>query len=88
MKTAVEILEPCMFKSSGKVNIKDAIEAMKEYAKEVAKESLKNASENATLLSRSGKRCEVSDTVNIQSTGWSVSVNKESIINEINIPEL
>lgn len=54
-------------------------EVAKRYAKEVAREALRNASENAKT------------TQGYCSDGWSPSVkvvDKQSILNESNIPEL
>lgn len=54
-------------------------EVAKRYAKEVAREALRNASENATT------------TQGYCSDGWTPSVkvvDKQSILNEDNIPEL
>ena len=56
----------------------DVISQMfKEYAKEVSKEALKNASENATL-----------DYKFTPFEDYTVIVNKQSILNESNIPNL
>ena len=55
------------------------LKAMKEYAQEVAREALKNASERATT-----KQGYCSD-------GWTPSVrvvDKQSILNESNIPSI
>jgi len=67
------------------------VEAMKEYAQEVAKEALKNASENVSYVCGSSRKVKGKYT---ESCGkWcggcdSVIVNKQSILNESNIPTL
>lgn len=78
MKTLEEIL----YDQTGMLaeNHPSISEAMKQYAKEVAKEALKNASENVMLL--------LTPSLGVNDLIWDYSVDKESILNESNIPNL
>lgn len=73
-------------------------EVAKLFAKEVAKETLKNASENVKLtLSEFSKRKDGStgwnevtlkDNLYIINDGCNIVANKQSVLNETNIPSL
>lgn len=58
----------------------DIVEEINNYAKEVAKEALKNASVNAEVV------CELANIYDPYSTYF--EVDKQSILNESNIPKL
>lgn len=60
-------------------------EVARRYAIEVAKESLKNASENANIMDDEGDLCDRYYDSEIDTFCF---VNKQSILNENNIPRL
>lgn len=75
MKTAEEILKENirgLHNDTGLV--RKLVQIMNEYATEVAREALKNASESA-------KMC-------LDNSGYTFIINKQSILNESNIPNL
>lgn len=87
MRTAEEILKEKTGHAHGLMDVM-VIEAMKEYAKEVAKESLKNASENAEFVAEHQFYEEtIKDSVDNVGSHL-VFIDKQSILNESNIPEL
>lgn len=58
------------------------------YAKEVAREALKNASENAIMKYHCGHFKTDTPTQYHQQGADNIQIDKQSIINERNIPEL
>ena len=76
MRTAEEILKVITCNGCREIEEERALQAMREYAIEVARESLKNASENAILI-ESVPHSAVYDTI-----------DKQSILDESNIPEI
>ena len=76
MRTAEEILKVITCNGCREIEEERALQAMREYAIEVAREALKNASENAILI-ESVPHSAVYDTI-----------DKQSILDESNIPEL
>lgn len=76
MRTAEEILKVITCNGCREIEEERALQAMREYAKEVAREALKNASDNACLI-ESIRNSAVYDTI-----------DKQSILDESNIPEL
>lgn len=59
--------------------------AMKEYAKEACMEALKNASENAVMVNRFGNDI---GSFAFDENSNKIWINKQSILNESNIPSL
>lgn len=76
MKTAEEILKVITCNGCMEIQEERSLQAVKEYAKEVAREALKKAAENACLI-ESIRNSAVYDTI-----------DKSSILNDKNIPEL
>ena len=96
MRTAEEILKVITCNGCREIEEERALQAMREYAKEVAREALKNASENATfnvtgILTNNQykeKSLLYEKGVGNRVVERTVTINKQSILSDKNIPEI